>query len=131
MPGYLALDWGQKRVGIATMDPLGLAITVHKAVHRNASFQDRWQWRQEDQDWLQSLVDSYEPECLVLGLPLSASGEAAQSARALGQKLESQFMIPVRYIDETLSSWESKGDDSKAAALLLEGLQLEIQSSKK
>ncbi len=110
------------------MDEMGLAIRDHKAVARNASFANTWVLTPEDLVWLRPWVDSYEPQSFVLGQPNSVSGELAQAAAKLAQDLEKALRIPVELVDETLSSWQTRGDDSKAAALLLESIQLRVQN---
>ena len=54
-----------------------------------------------------ALVADWEPSFLVVGLPLSMDGaehELTRRCRRFARQLESRFKLPVRLVDERLSS---------------------------
>jgi putative Holliday junction resolvase len=56
---------------------------------------------------IESLLKEYEPITAYVGLPLHMSGESSESAlkaQSFGDEIEKRFGIPVRYIDERLST---------------------------
>lgn len=127
----LALDIGQRRIGLAGCDPLGLTVTPLTALRRGAFAADLAA--------LLALVRARRVEALVLGLPLDAAGQPAAQARhcrRYGHRLASGLVaaglpLPLAWVNEHSSSWAAAerfglhGDrsgrlDSAAAALLLE-----------
>jgi putative holliday junction resolvase len=117
----LALDYGSARCGCAVSDPTGVLATPVAAVLSPASRRGIGR--------LRALVRELGVERVVVGLPLSLSGEdSAQTAetRAFAAKLESQLSVPVELYDErftTRIAQQTGGaadEDSRAAAHLLE-----------
>ena len=120
----LGLDYGSARCGCALADPTGTIVTPIDAVPRPAT--------RRGLDALATLVAEREVERIVVGLPLSLSGEesaqtretrefAARLARRLGEG------VPVELHDERLTTrmaqrmeGASTPEDSRAAALMLE-----------
>ncbi|TDB39134.1 MAG: Holliday junction resolvase RuvX [Actinobacteria bacterium] len=95
----LGLDIGEARVGVAVSDPAGTIASP--LVVLDARLLTR------DIRPLRTLVDDYEVEGLVVGLPLSMNGsEGRQSAtvRAVADRLGKELALPVMYADERLSS---------------------------
>ena len=99
----MALDIGEKRVGIAVSDPderVASPICVLPAdeVRNNAK-----SFRRTIEDW--------EPELLVCGLPMTLAGEEgpqAQRIRAFVEDVSKSCGIPYEFADERLSSAEAK-----------------------
>ncbi len=123
----LGLDYGSARCGCALADPTGTIVTPIDAVPRPAT--------RRGLDALAMLVAEREVERIVVGLPLSLSGEdsaqtretrefAARLARRLGEG------VPVELHDERLTTRMAQrmgarppavtSEDSRAAALMLE-----------
>jgi putative Holliday junction resolvase len=99
----LALDIGEKRIGVAAGDTdAGIALPVTTVSAREvfsgaASFK--------------RLLADYEPELLVVGLPLSLDGsEQAQALRVrkAAERIAAACDLPVVYQDERLSSVEAR-----------------------
>ena len=88
------------RVGVARSDPSGLLATPVETVPRDKATVAR----------LVALVGEHEAVEVVVGLPLSLSGEegsAAQAARSLAAELAAALSgaaVPVRLVDERLST---------------------------
>ena len=95
----LAFDFGEKFTGVAVGEssiaaahPLTLITAEGKAQRR---------------DQIAALVAEWKPVFLVVGLPLSMGGtehEMTRRCRRFARQLESRFSLPVRLVDERLSS---------------------------
>lgn len=125
----VALDLGEKRVGVAVSDALSIVITRLAALPRT-------NWKQMLRD-VDDLIRRFDAQTVVIGLPLrlnGSSGDAALAVRALALKFARSLHVPVYLQDERLSSVEAeqnlradghKGDrvsalvDSEAAAVIL------------
>ena len=96
----LAVDWGEKRFGIAISDPLRLFAQPLKTLTRRSGK------RAPISDILE-LVTANEVTEIVVGLPLSADGteeRPAREARTLGQSLQLRSGLPVHFQDERMST---------------------------
>ena len=122
----LALDIGNARIGVAiSQDSLSLPHSV--IANSENSIAE-----------ILTLVKSEQPQCIYIGLPLSLSGSHTQSTKMaidFARQLETMVAIPIRMIDERLTSKsasaalraagknsrQQKGIiDASAAALILE-----------
>lgn len=99
----LALDIGEVRVGVAVSDPSGRVaspVTVLPAAEVLAHART---FRRVLEDW--------EPELLVCGLPRTMAGEEGPQAariRAQAEKIAAACGLPLEFADERLSSAEAK-----------------------
>lgn len=92
----LGLDVGERRIGVAISDP-GETMAVPKATVN----------RSEGMKPLSRLAQEEEIGLIVIGLPLSMSGEEGEQAhdtRAFASKVEADLGLPVEFWDERLSS---------------------------
>ena len=121
MGRVLALDYGEARCGCALSDPTRTVATPLSAVERPGTRRGIARIAQ--------LVREYEVDQVVVGLPLTLSGqEGAQAAetRAFARRLASVVAVPVDLYDERLTTRQaarsggSADEDSRAAAHLLE-----------
>lgn len=101
----LAFDFGTSHIGIA----------VGQTVTRTATPLAALKARDGVPDWTQieMLVAEWQPQLLLVGLPLNMDGsEAPMTARAkkFGQRLHGRFNLPVEWWDERLSSFEARGE---------------------
>ncbi len=100
----LALDVGDRRVGVAVSDESGLIATPLTVIHRAAKV--------EDFARIASLVRERGSEGLVIGHPLNDDGSAGPQARrveryaaALAEALEAEGLdLPVCLWDERMST---------------------------
>ena len=120
----LALDHGEARCGVALSDPTGVLATPLAAIarpHTRAGLAA-----------IARLVEERGVERVVVGLPLSLSGEEgaqAAAARAFAERLSARLgRVPVELHDERFTTRLARRDpagaaseDSRAAAHLLEG----------
>lgn len=102
MPNYLGIDWGEKRIGLAFGDELGIATPLPAAVEPS---------RQKRMDHLCELVRTRRIDLLVVGYPLNMDGSAgfkAQEVDTFIAELERATGLPVRRVDERLTSREAE-----------------------
>lgn len=95
----LAVDLGQKRVGLAVSDALLISITRLKPLQRT-------NWKQLLRE-VTDLVSRRNAKALVVGFPLSldgSTGSAAETALETAQKFAKSLLIPVYLQDERLTS---------------------------
>nr|HMO97082.1 Holliday junction resolvase RuvX [Tepidiformaceae bacterium] len=113
-PRILALDPGSVRVGVAVSDELGLYA------HPRAALAGKN--RAEAARQVAALVEGLDISEVIVGLPLTLSGERgaqAEAARAFAQAIRSVLSVPVREVDERLSSAQAgrlvPGDGARLA----------------
>ena len=129
----LGLDWGARYVGYATSDEDGLVITPRAHFERKVSKSKTWVLQESDKIELSQLIQKWEIEKIVLGLPLHADGresDASLGAKELALELKKSFSLEVILIDERLTSWEAGSSDNShanAAALILKNYFLDLQ----
>jgi putative Holliday junction resolvase len=113
----LALDYGSARTGVAVSDPTGTLARPIGTVERAGS--------EEGMRRLLELVRAEAPEQVVVGLPLSLSGQRgaqAQETERFVESLTRELEIPVETFDErftTTLAGPGGDDDARAAAHLL------------
>ena len=104
----IGLDVGERRIGVAVSDPTGVLATPHGIIRRAS--------RSEDFERVAQLVKETGAGRVVVGLPLSLSGDTGPQARRVqryARALAKQLTVPVEYQDERYST-------STASAKLLE-----------
>lgn len=95
----LALDLGARRVGVAISDPLGLTAQGLPTLRPGG--------KRALLDAVRKLVDSYEVERIVVGLPRNMDGTlgpAARKALAVAEALRTALELPVDTWDERLTT---------------------------
>ena len=128
---FLGVDYGEKRIGLAIADPIGMIATPAGFIPRRAGK------RPPIAEIIRRAV-TLEARGFVLGLPLDGSGgetEWTAEVRRVGDELAKRTNLPVRYQDERYTTATSlrviremegstrgrKGDvDAMAAAVLLQ-----------
>ena len=96
----LGIDLGSKRIGVAVSDRSGTIATPLTVLQRGGRPAD-------DHRRIAALVVEEEAERIVVGLPLSLSGEvgrAAQSAIAEAEQMATVVGVPVETHDERLTT---------------------------
>jgi putative Holliday junction resolvase len=100
MGRILAVDHGDRRIGVAISDPTRLIAQPLPTIVRRRG-------RRPPFAAIQELIREWEVERVVVGLPLESSGhEGAQAERArlFGEGLARRAGVPVEYWDERLTS---------------------------
>ena len=103
MTRILAIDWGEKRVGIAFSE--GFFATPHSIVHRKSNA--------DTYAKIAALVSSLDAELIVMGLPTTFDPESPigfQAKRVLKHRnaLAAQLNVPVKMVDETYSTVDAE-----------------------
>ncbi|PCJ35387.1 MAG: Holliday junction resolvase RuvX [Cellvibrionales bacterium] len=123
----MAFDFGTRQIGLAvgqTLTASGRPLAVLKARDGQPS------WQQ-----IADHIKQWQPDTLIVGLPLNMDGSESpfcQRARKFARRLQGRMVLPVRMVDERLSTAEAKSRgerpssyrenpvDSEAACLILE-----------
>ena len=99
----LGLDYGEKRIGVALCDELGLtAQSLTTIIHKS--------WR-SDVESVAALVATYGVETIVVGYPLRLDGTEGIQCEKVARfvhRLEASLGIPVVLWDETLTTKEAE-----------------------
>lgn len=127
----MALDIGDKRIGVAMSDPEGVLATPLMTIIRLSD--------SEAINSICKLVSKYKVGCVVVGLPYSLDGNIGTQAEkvcAFARKLSQSLQVDIKMQDERLSSTGAerllseagvkKGHkrsvrDAAAAAFILQG----------
>ena len=99
----LGLDVGDRRIGVAGCDGMGLLATGITTIHRHS-------FKQVIQD-LQRLVEERSAQGLVVGLPYNMDGTLGYQARKVKKFMKSvakHIPLPVDYVDERLTSVQAR-----------------------
>lgn len=99
----LALDIGERRIGIAHGNTASRIATPVKVLPAAEVCGNARPWRE--------LLEDYEPELLVAGLPRSLNGDEgmqAQRVRTVAEQVASRADLPLAFADERLSSAQAK-----------------------
>jgi putative Holliday junction resolvase len=126
----MALDLGEKRIGIALSDATRTIATAHAVIARKS--------RAEDVARYATLIAERGVTLLVVGLPITLGGEEGQRAawvRDYAAALAGQLPVPIVFQDESLTTKEAEASlraqgkrgkkvkervDAVAAALILQ-----------
>lgn len=131
MPRILAVDWGERRIGLAVSDALGILATGLPTLEIKGEA--------EAVARVADTIRTMEADSVVVGLPLTLAGErgvAALAAERFAARLREVSSVPVALHDERLTSamaerrMRERGEKSRgrkgrvdegAAVVLLEG----------
>lgn len=112
----LALDIGEKRTGVAISDPSARVATPLAVLDARKLLGDGRE--------LTRLLEDYDDvELIIIGLPVTMSGDIgpqAERVRSAGERIALLTGLPVRFVDERLTSTEAgrrmaeAGADSRA-----------------
>ena len=100
---WMALDVGQKRIGVAITDPLKIIARPLLCLSR--------QTLEKDVRSIRRLIQEQAVSCLVVGLPRHLDGRSSaltEMIEDLLEKLTEHFSIDVKWCDERLSSKEAE-----------------------
>ena len=126
----LGVDYGEKRIGLAVSDPLGLTAQGLQTL--------RWQNKKEMLEAMRRVCGEYAVSESVVGLPVNMNGSMGPKAKEILEligEIERALNLPVRTWDERLTSREAlrlmiaadlsrkkrrKASDRMAATLILQ-----------
>lgn len=95
----LGLDVGEKTIGVAVSDELGLTAQGVEVIRRTKL--------EEDLRRLAEIIDEYSVEEIVVGLPKNMNGTIGPRAEWVMEfvsVLESEFELEIKYWDERLTT---------------------------
>ncbi|HEX8710143.1 MAG TPA: Holliday junction resolvase RuvX [Pyrinomonadaceae bacterium] len=118
----LALDLGQKRIGVAVSDESWISVRPLPRLHRT-------NWKKLLRD-VADLVREFDAKALVIGLPLNLDGTrgpAALKAERLAHNFALSLKVPVYLQDERLTSREAE-ENLRAAGHTVPELLSDIDS---
>jgi len=134
MSRILALDIGDRRIGVALSDPQGiLASPLTIFEHKDD---------QSDIQTILDLVNRHDVARIIIGLPVSMDGTIgaqAEKVKAFAEELRNQTKIPVEFRDERLSTVSARRlqpagrknkkirHDAAAAAIVLQSYLDEVR----
>jgi putative pre-16S rRNA nuclease len=109
----LAFDYGTKFIGVAvgsTYSGLAQGLTTLQVTGPAPD------WRQ-----ISGLLDEWDPEALVVGLPLNMDGTdtpLTKLAKKFGNQLKGRYNLPVHMVDERLSTVTARNTLTEAGISL-------------
>ena len=94
----LGIDWGDKKMGVAISDPMNIIARGVGVFYGE---------EKEKIEKLKEIVDRFNVELIVLGFPLSLSGEIGKQAEKIlkvKEKIETTLKIKVELVDERFTT---------------------------
>ena len=127
----LCLDMGEKRIGVAISDPLGITAQPKPFIPHNSSLIES----------IQSIIEEFEITDCYVGLPRDTrSGDLTPKAieiQKIADDIRKKISIPIHFLDERFSTVAARNQlheaglnekkqrlliDSQAAAFMLQGI---------
>ena len=96
----MGLDVGDKRIGVAICDPMGWIAQGVKTVIREENSNN-------DIEEIKKVIKEYSVEKIVIGLPKNMNntmGPQGEKVIEYSKTIESEFKLPIVFIDERLST---------------------------
>ena len=97
---YLSLDVGDKTIGLAVSDLLGLTAQGIETMHRKSI--------KEDLRYLGEIIKNYEVSTIIVGLPKNMNGtegERCELVRAFATKINNKYPnLELKFWDERLTT---------------------------
>ena len=120
MGAVLGFDYGVRKIGVA----------VGQTMTRTATPLRTLPTRDDKPDWdaITRLIDEWQPEALVVGLPYEMDDQEAPvavRARRFARQLEGRYRLPVHLADERLTTREAinqLGRDARRDALRIDAV---------
>lgn len=97
----LAIDYGEKRIGLAVTDPLNIFAYPLVTLENNKNL-----WLE-----LEKIIRDYHVKKIILGNPLKESGAESRIfplIKKFKEEIEKKFQLPVELVDERYSSLIAK-----------------------
>jgi putative Holliday junction resolvase len=100
MSRTIALDYGERRIGVAVSDPTRTIASPLTTLQRRAGKRPPW-------PEIAKIVQEQEVDEAVVGLPLDLAGDESEwtaEVRAFGAELARRTGLPVHWVDERMTS---------------------------
>ena len=101
---FLAIDYGKRRIGLAKSDPLGVIASALETIEIRS--------RRDAVAKIRSIIDEFQPNALVIGYPVLASGDRSPMCDEIDlflSELSESWKGLVHKVDEDYSSIEAAG----------------------
>jgi len=101
---FLGIDYGEKRIGLAFADEVGVATPLNAATQTSLSAR---------LSHIAQLIEERKIAALVVGYPLNMNGSIGFKAKEVDEfitLLEKRFKLPIYRADERLSTKQVKDD---------------------
>ncbi len=101
---YLAIDYGERRIGLAKSDPTGLIASPLETLEVKS--------RKDAINKISQVIDEYNPDGIIIGYPLHASGDRSNKCEAIDRfvdELRDVYKGPITKEDEQYTSSEAAG----------------------
>jgi len=95
----LSLDYGRRRIGIATTDESGTIVRGLTTIDRKSS--------EDAITDILKIIDAEKPSTLIIGLPLDVENnetKMSEEIRSFANKIKERVEIPILFFDESYSS---------------------------
>ena len=95
----MALDYGEVRIGIAFSDLLNIIANGYETYVRRDL--------ETDLNYLKNLCQEKQVDTIIIGLPINmdgTEGERAVATREFAEKLKEKTNLPIKFLDERLTS---------------------------
>ncbi len=95
----LAIDWGEKRIGISVSDPSGILVTPLPYIENKG--------KKVSIEKIKEIIQEYKIEKIVMGIPKDIKGEVGKKAKDyknIGKEIERLTGISVDFFDERYST---------------------------
>ncbi len=127
----LAIDWGERRIGLSISDPSGILVTPLPFIENKG--------KDVSLEKIKEIIKEYRVERIVMGIPKDINGELGKKAKnykKIGEKIEKETGIPLDFFDERYTTQlaerilrehpkkktkRKKLKDSLSASIILEG----------
>ncbi len=93
----LALDVGNKRIGVAYSDPLGISANPLPFIQNDEKVFEK----------IKKIINEYNIGKIVVGLPLTLKGEEGEQAKITKEfveELKKHISLPVEFVDERFTT---------------------------
>ena len=103
LPRYVGLDVGDRRIGVAISDPLGLIATPLFTLVRKTPNQDV--------NSIAELCNEYTLGGFIVGLPITLDGVLgiqAQKVQTFAKLLGDASLVPIKFLDERYTTAEAE-----------------------
>ncbi|NLC44659.1 MAG: Holliday junction resolvase RuvX [Clostridiales bacterium] len=93
------MDVGDKRIGMAISDAMGWTAQGIPTLERRG--------RQYDLEFIKKVIEEYQPECIVIGLPKNMNGSIGpqgQKVEVFAENLKQHFKQEIIFWDERLTT---------------------------
>ncbi len=93
------MDVGDKRIGIAVSDEMGLTAHGLPTLERRS--------KKSDLEFIKKIIDEYQPERIVIGLPKNMNGSIGpqgEKTKTFAENLKEHLQQEILFWDERLSS---------------------------